>query len=194
MTRPWVLWLMFALAVPSLAQGRKAMLDQRRQLKNRRDQARKVFLATPRGIYSHYCAHCHGDDAKGSGRLWASGLEPLPADLTRSKLDQAGLAKFITNGSAAAGRSSLCPPWGRTISPPNIERLAGHIAALGGRTPAQSKEPSNQQPPKPAGESFPWLLAALLPVELLLLAWLLLRSGSRKVTTPPLQTTEGEQP
>lgn len=141
---------------------------------NRRDQARADFLSTPQGMYGHYCAHCHGDDGTGNGRLWALELTPAPADLTSLKTDQEAIAAFIRDGSAAQGKSSLCPPWGRTLSSANLQRLARYVAALSAEdspTPAQSSPPS-----KVAGESFPWLLSIILLAEVAAL-WRIGRKG-----------------
>ena len=120
------------------------------ELINRREQARQAFLATPQGLYQHYCAHCHGEDGKGGGRLWASDLPARPADLTSLGKDKQYLAAAMRDGSAAQGKSNLCPPWGRTLSPANVERLAQYIISLGGKTPTPLSQP--QILPETAGE------------------------------------------
>ncbi len=147
---------------------------------NRRDEARGAFLATGQGIYAHYCAHCHGEDGQGSGRLWATELTPKPADLTATKLDPDALVKFITEGSAASGKSNLCPPWGRTIPPQAVERLALYLLSLRGDTPSPSSKSLTS--PAPPHQSFPWLLAIIILVETVLLGWLLRRRKARNGT------------
>lgn len=142
--------LVMALGLP------QAALAQ--ELINRRDQARRAFLATPSGIYGHYCAHCHGDDAKGGGRLWATELQPSPPDLTAVAADKEYLLAVIRDGSGAQGKSSLCPPWGRTISPANVERLAQYVLSL--RSETSVPEPAI--PVDPVREAFPWLLVVVL--------------------------------
>lgn len=140
------------------------------ELINRRDQVRGAFLATPSGIYGHYCAHCHGDNAKGGGRLWATELSPSPPDLTTLETDKENLLAIIRNGSGAQGKSNLCPPWGRTISPANVERLAQYILSLRSETSA----PEPAIPVEPVREAFPWLLVTIALGEAAFL-WHMLR-------------------
>lgn len=163
-TRMWALCL--ALLIPGEVQSQEFI--------NRREEARAAVLATPRNTYAHYCAHCHGDDATGTGRLWASELSPQPADLTRLGANQDYLVAAIRDGSAAHGKSNLCPPWGPTISTIDIERLAQYIVSLAGKgSPAASMR---RTPWKPAREPFPWVVVGLLLAETGLL-WRMLRPG-----------------
>lgn len=166
---PWLTAVMALALVMSLWPLQAARAQE---LINRREQARRAFLASPEGIYRHYCSHCHGDDAMGGGRLWASELSPSPADLTALGLDMESLMAAIRDGSASQGKSNLCPPWGRTISPANLQRLAQYIVSLGEET----SPPASQSavPTEPVGEPLPWLLAAVLFGELALL-WRMLR-------------------
>ncbi len=144
---------------------------------NRREEARDAFLATPAGIYLHYCAHCHGDNGTGGGRLWSTGLSPTPADLTATQLDQAALVEFITKGSAASGgESSFCPPWGRTISAPNVQRIARHIVSLSGSPPPRTQEEETQASElKTPSAGTPWKLLGVIVAEIGLLLWMVFR-------------------
>lgn len=157
--------LLLAALAPDAAEGQEEFI-------NRREQARGAYLASPQGIYGHYCAHCHGDDATGGGRLWALELSPPPTDLTALGADVNYLTAAIRDGSTAHGKSNLCPPWGRTISPADIDRLARYVASLGSKTQAPSAESGT--PPNAGGEPFPWLLAGIVLAEGGLL-WRLLR-------------------
>jgi len=87
-------------------------------------------------VFAQYCATCHGDEGKGDGQN-ASNLNPPPPDLTASTnlADAAYLRRVIAEGSAAVGRSSLSPPWGRTLSPQQIEYVALYCRALAARKP-----------------------------------------------------------
>ena len=87
-------------------------------------------------VFARYCATCHGDEGKGDGQN-ASNLDPPPPDLTASRNlgDAAYLHRVIAEGSAAAGRSPLSPPWGRTLSAQQIEYVALYCRALAARKP-----------------------------------------------------------
>ena len=87
-------------------------------------------------VFAQYCATCHGDTGKGDGQN-ASNLDPPPPDMTTSKNlgDASYLRRVITEGSAAAGRSALSPPWGRTLSAQQIEYVARYCRALARRRP-----------------------------------------------------------
>lgn len=87
-------------------------------------------------LFDHYCVTCHGEGGKGDGQN-ASNLDPPPPDLTLSKdlADAAYVRRVIAEGSAAAGRSALSPPWGRTLSPQQIQYLTLYCQALRKRKP-----------------------------------------------------------
>jgi mono/diheme cytochrome c family protein len=87
-------------------------------------------------LFLHYCAPCHGDEAHGDGQN-ASNLNPPPPDLTRSQTtgDAALLRRVITGGSAAVGRSPLSPPWGRQLTPQEVDYLVAYCQALGREKP-----------------------------------------------------------
>ncbi|MBI2899734.1 MAG: cytochrome c [Planctomycetes bacterium] len=147
--------------------------DSEREIVNRRAEARGAYLANPESLYRHYCSHCHGDDATGSGRLWATELPVKPADLTRSRLDAQALERFILEGSAASGKSNLCPPWKRTLAAPDAKRLARHLVALRGEAAVSPTAPS--APPAENRRPFPWAISAVILAEIALLAWMLRR-------------------
>ncbi|MFQ5742463.1 MAG: c-type cytochrome [Acidobacteriota bacterium] len=140
---------------------------------DRRHQATGAFLATAEEIYRHYCSHCHGEDATGGGRLWASELSPEPPDLTTLEADEAYLVAAIRDGSATHGKSNLCPPWGRTISPPDVQRLARYLLELGGQSSPvrdQTAAASDLQ-----RQPFPWLLMLVVFGEIAILWRMLYR-------------------
>jgi mono/diheme cytochrome c family protein len=105
-----------------------------------RAEEREVGLTYAEGqgkhLFDHYCATCHGDRGKGDGQN-ASNLSPPPPDLTTSKsiADAAYVRRVIAQGSAAAGRSPLSPPWGRTLSAQEIEYLTVYCRALARKKP-----------------------------------------------------------
>jgi mono/diheme cytochrome c family protein len=87
-------------------------------------------------LFAQYCSTCHGDEGKGDGQN-ASNLNPAPPDLISSRIarDPALLRRVITQGSAAAGRSPLSPPWGRSLSAQQIDYLVEYCQALGRKKP-----------------------------------------------------------
>ena len=82
-------------------------------------------------LFLRYCATCHGDDGRGDGQN-ASTLNPPPPDMTAAKTsrDAPLLRKVITEGSAAVGRSSLSPPWGRRLTRQEIDYLVAYCQSL----------------------------------------------------------------
>lgn len=89
-----------------------------------------------RELFRHYCATCHGDDGQGDGQN-ASNLSPAPPDFTGSKhlLDTDYVRRVITQGSAAAGRPPLSPPYGRNLRPQEVEYLVAYCHALAVKKP-----------------------------------------------------------
>jgi len=84
-----------------------------------------------RQLFRQYCSTCHGDDGQGDGQN-AFSLDPPPPDFTglTRLLDADYVRKVIAQGSAAAGRSSQSPPWGRNLRPQEIEYLVAYCHAL----------------------------------------------------------------
>jgi mono/diheme cytochrome c family protein len=87
-------------------------------------------------LFDRYCATCHGDGGKGDGQN-ASNLNPNVPDLTTSKnvADATYVRRVIAEGSAAVGRSPLSPPWGRSLSPQELEYVALYCRALAAKRP-----------------------------------------------------------
>lgn len=85
-----------------------------------------------RTLFLHYCATCHGDQARGDGQN-ASNLNPPPPDLTsisRESQDAGHIRRVIAEGSAAIGRSPQSPPWGRNLSSQQIDYLVAYCQKL----------------------------------------------------------------
>jgi Cytochrome C oxidase, cbb3-type, subunit III len=89
-----------------------------------------------RRLFVHYCATCHGDDARGDGQN-ASNLNPAPPDMTASTISRDPILtrRVITEGSAAVGRSPLSPPWGRSLSRQQVDYLVAYCEAIGRKKP-----------------------------------------------------------
>ncbi len=88
-----------------------------------RDEGRRLFAS--------HCAPCHGDKGRGDGQN-ASRLSPRPPDLRmvmRSRT-QSEVRTVVASGSAAAGRSPLCPPRLRDLTPAGVDALLAHVRML----------------------------------------------------------------
>ncbi|MDR4505971.1 MAG: cytochrome c [Candidatus Scalindua sp.] len=97
-------------------------------------EEQKPYLTTPKNTFNYYCAPCHGDKGNGKGIYFTIDLEPKPRDLTdveyMAKLTDDYLLNYIKTGSAAMGKSDLCPPWGGTFDEKRIKEIIGHIRSL----------------------------------------------------------------
>ena len=83
--------------------------------------------------FQYYCQSCHGETGAGDG-FNAFNLDPRPRDLSdpafqRKKTD-AELSDAILRGGAGVGLSALMPPWGRTLSRAEVERLVLYLRTL----------------------------------------------------------------
>jgi cytochrome c553 len=91
------------------------------------------FLFSPKKTFVHYCSPCHGPTGKGDGRYYAASLTPKPADLTAKEIsarDDEYLFDWISRGSAAMGKSNLCPPWSKTMQERHIRAIIDYIKKL----------------------------------------------------------------
>jgi FixJ family two-component response regulator len=110
------------------------------ELRDRVDEEREGNLtyveSQGRRLFIHYCATCHGDEARGDGQN-ASNLNPAPPDMTASTAsrDPALIRRVIAEGSAAVGRSPLSPPWGRSLSQQQIDYLVAYCQSIGRKKP-----------------------------------------------------------
>ncbi len=85
-------------------------------------------------LFLHYCSPCHGENGDGFGKYFGYGLEPQPPDFTTKEFienrNDETLFLSISDGSAALGKSNLCPPWGNTFHQEEIEFLIDYIKIL----------------------------------------------------------------
>lgn len=133
------------------------------------------FLLRPQTTFQHYCAPCHGETARGDGRYFGFGLQPLPRDLTdaaymNTKTD-AELVASIVEGTASVGKSNLCPPWGKTLGRKRIEVLVQYLRTLS-REPDVHDAAANSPPvtePDPIETGKPLQVSALIAVCILLI-------------------------
>jgi cytochrome c oxidase cbb3-type subunit 3 len=84
-------------------------------------------------LFRELCSVCHGVGGKGDGPS-AQGLEPKPADFTNCKVmskdSDEVLFKIIKGGGQSAGRSTVMPAWGDSLSDQQIGQLIKLIRGL----------------------------------------------------------------
>ena len=81
-----------------------------------------------RRVFEQRCATCHGARGRGDGQN-AYNLDPPPPDFQESldALSPEDRRRVIEGGTAALGRSALCPPWGRSLDEPEVEALLAYL-------------------------------------------------------------------
>ena len=92
-------------------------------------------------LFRHYCAVCHGLQGEGNG-VNADNLDPHPADLTGEEvqtLSDPEIYEVIEKGGGALELSAAMPPWGKTLSAPQIHNLVAYVRVLGGEEAAEGK-------------------------------------------------------
>jgi mono/diheme cytochrome c family protein len=96
-------------------------------------------------LFAHYCVTCHGERGQGDGQN-AYNLDPKPPEFQQSLRANAPSywRQIIEGGSAAVGRSPLCPPWGRTLSAREVDALIAYLAAM--ERAASPAGPAGQAP------------------------------------------------
>jgi mono/diheme cytochrome c family protein len=81
-------------------------------------------------VFLQRCATCHGPEGRGDGQN-AYNLQPPPPDFQESlaKLSPTDRRKIVESGTAALGRSALCPPWGRSLGPDDVDAVVAWLDA-----------------------------------------------------------------
>jgi len=83
--------------------------------------------------FQRYCQTCHGESRAGDG-FNAFNLDPRPRDLSdgkfQAKKSDADLLDAVRRGGAGVGLTPLMPPWGRTLSPREIEQVVRYVRTL----------------------------------------------------------------
>jgi mono/diheme cytochrome c family protein len=132
--------LLLAACQPPRPAGKDAVQEAFREgvLTAREARGHRVFLKR--------CATCHGPEGRGDGQN-AYNLEPPPPDLRESlaKLSPADRRKVVEGGTAALGRSAMCPPRGRSMGPDDVDAVLAWLeAASRPATPG----PTERTPPR----------------------------------------------
>jgi mono/diheme cytochrome c family protein len=89
-------------------------------------------------VFLRRCATCHGPQGRGDGQN-AYNLRPPPPDFQESlaKLSPAARREIVESGTAALGRSPLCPPWGRTLGPDDVGAVLAWLDVASRPSPAE---------------------------------------------------------
>jgi mono/diheme cytochrome c family protein len=95
-----------------------------------KDDALSAVAARGHRVFLQRCATCHGPQGRGDGQN-AYNLQPPPPDFQESlaKVAVDERRRIIEGGTASVGRSALCPPWGRSLSPDDVDALLAWLEA-----------------------------------------------------------------
>ena len=82
-------------------------------------------------VFAQRCATCHGPEGRGDGQN-AYNLKPPPPDFQVSlpQLAEDGRRAVIEGGTAALGRSALCPPWGSSLIEDEVKALLAYMEVM----------------------------------------------------------------
>ncbi|OGP95103.1 MAG: hypothetical protein A2V53_00500 [Deltaproteobacteria bacterium RBG_19FT_COMBO_56_10] len=89
---------------------------------------------TVEDLYRFHCAQCHGLKGMGDGPNATREMPVSPRDHTSAvemnKLTDADIINAITDGGPATRKSSLMPPYGKTLSKAEISSLKDYLRKL----------------------------------------------------------------
>ena len=97
------------------------------------DPSLSYELRLGKQVFQHYCQTCHGETGGGDG-FNAFNVEPHPRDLSAPAFQKAksnsDLADTIRRGGVGVGLTAMMPPWGKTLTPDQIDQVVGYIRTL----------------------------------------------------------------
>jgi mono/diheme cytochrome c family protein len=90
-------------------------------------------------VFAQRCATCHGPRGRGDGQN-AYNLQPPPPDFQEAlpSLSRVDRRRVIEGGTAALGRSPLCPPWGPSLDEDEVEALLAWMEVM--EQPSEDQE------------------------------------------------------
>lgn len=90
--------------------------------------------ATAEENYKFYCAQCHGLEGRGDGVNATENQPVSPRDHTSAremeKLTDEDIINSITDGGPSTSKSSLMPPFGKTLSKSEVSELKTYLRKL----------------------------------------------------------------
>jgi len=84
------------------------------------------------GKYNTFCSSCHGVDGDGKGPAGMA-LKPPPRDFvtwTDPSITDDYIAKVISEGGAAVGKSALMAPWGGVLSADELKQMVEKVRSF----------------------------------------------------------------
>lgn len=97
-------------------------------------------------LFNQYCVWCHADSTP-AGPSNRSNLTPMPALMddgtVLNSMSDGYLANIITLGGSALGKSAMMPPYGRTLTQPQIAALIAFARAIASPPYHQPGRPSS---------------------------------------------------
>ena len=94
----------------------------------------KTFGASAVDNYKWYCTQCHGLNGKGDGVNATKDQPVSPRDHTDTKsmgkLTDADIENVIRDGGKATGKSTMMPPWKKSLTDGEIKDLVKYLRQL----------------------------------------------------------------
>ncbi|MEE9614295.1 MAG: cytochrome c [Thermodesulfobacteriota bacterium] len=91
-------------------------------------------LADVKENYRFYCSQCHGLEGKGDGPNATKSQPVSPRNHTdpkeMGKLTDEDIINVITGGGKATSKSTMMPPFGKTLTEKEIAELKDHLRGL----------------------------------------------------------------
>lgn len=89
--------------------------------------SQSLMASEPEVVFKFYCAQCHGLEGKGDGPNVTSDFATDPRDFTNKaemeKLSDADIRNVVLDGGPSVSKSSLMPPWSKTLSTEQVDGL-----------------------------------------------------------------------
>jgi mono/diheme cytochrome c family protein len=81
-------------------------------------------------IYQRYCSGCHGADGRGGGKNFMPHVGALTKKGYTELLEDDYLARIITEGGAAYGKSAFMPAFKTALSPQDIADVIAYVRSF----------------------------------------------------------------
>jgi len=139
------------LLLSTAACGRRAAEPPRDALQEAfREDGLTATEAQGHRLFVARCATCHGAEGHGDGQN-AYNLSPPPPDFGESlaRVAPEDRRRIVAGGTAAVGRSPLCPPNGRALRPDEVDAVLAWLAVAARPAPAEAEPaPRSYRPRK----------------------------------------------